>query len=203
MFFYCLSCWLNLAQLISVCKQSLLFWFWGAGVQCILIWYDVPQACKVNTILLEGYRFGFGEAAGDDSSGGLLVGIFNETLSKYLPFRCSHATPGNVTDVWYSLNYSLRLLYKELNLEHLQVHDWCCFGGGGRQHKYNIFFKQRQNKESPGESRLEIPEILPVLPQWYFCFVLFLCSNGFYPLLRLTACSLGLLRLLSMISTHE
>lgn len=54
-----------------------------------------------------------------------------------------------------SLSYSLSLLFKGLNLGHLEVNDLWDFGGGGdEQYKYNVFFWQRWNEQSPGESKL-------------------------------------------------
>lgn len=92
-FFYCLSSWLNLAQLISMCKQNLLLRFWDAGVQCILILIWCSLSVQSQHHPIRGLPLWVGVGVGDDGSGGFVSWDFNETsVSKYLPSTCSHRT---------------------------------------------------------------------------------------------------------------
>lgn len=71
-FFFCLSSWLNLAQLISMCKQSLLSRLWDAGVRriLILIWRSLSGQSQHNPI--RGLLLWVGVGVGEDVSGGFV-----------------------------------------------------------------------------------------------------------------------------------
>lgn len=76
-----------------MCKQSLLLRFSDAGVRCILILIRFSLSVQSQHHPIRGLRLWVGVGVGDDGSGGFVSWDFNETsVSKYLPFRCSHRT---------------------------------------------------------------------------------------------------------------
>lgn len=70
--FYCLSSWLNLAQLISMCKQRLLLSSRDVGVQCILKLIRFSQSVQNQHHPVRGFQFWTDVGVGGDAREDLL-----------------------------------------------------------------------------------------------------------------------------------